>query len=200
MKKILVLAVLLAGCSNDPFTTPRAKTAFDTLRSVLRKSPPATQPSAETVLASTQGPLVVVRAGSTGAATYLLRISERDGFDTYTSSDRRTITLRNGMIEETRGLGNDMMSTRLEDSASLILTRRAGTSTREYSHLTGEGVTETLRLMCEISVDGSSVTEACSGPAEITNSYVVAPDGYVVSSRQWVSPGVGYIAVQQLRR
>lgn len=165
-------------------------------------------------LAETSGPLELITREDNDGWSLMLRIEENNGYETFGSSDRRTVTMRNGILTASRGLGGDLMSSDISEVAPLIARRSAGQATRLMRFIGDEDQTAVIRFSCRISVGGAvpvksgavdstarQVTETCTTSArEITNVYLVDGRGRSIGSKQWMGPSIGYILTQTLRR
>jgi hypothetical protein len=206
---------VLAGCGNDP--TANA-VDFDVLKSIFQRQgdapAPPTGQQVSNALAGTEGPLELLTREDTKGWALMLRIERNGRFETFGSSDRRTVTMRNGIISGTRGLGGDLMSSDLTQVSALISGREPGRGTRVMRFLTGADKIRELRFDCTVNVgermpvkagavDTSArrVTETCtSGDMKISNLYLVDRQGWSVSSKQWIGEMNGYMLTQSLRR
>ncbi|MCZ4352917.1 YjbF family lipoprotein [Roseovarius aestuarii] len=209
--------VALAACSNAP---ERQVTAGGMAKSILkgRSKPAPVDPnqlatSIQTVLSSTNAPVIALAIPNRKAATVMQQVELNHGYATFGTSDRRSVTLRGGMVTGTRGLGEDIMSSNISGVQALIAGRKNGTAQRVVRYLNGEDVTVTQVSTCTVRVKdtgrykmadidsaATTVNEVCrSEDGEFTNSYRVAPNGRVLQSRFWHSPMNDYIVIQALR-
>ncbi len=123
---------------------------------------------------------------------------------TWRAPDGSALVTRDGALTATFGLGYDLLSADVSDTLGLIRSRRAGSATRVHRYLDGENQVITRAFLCEVEFPGGAgdfrrVRETCNG-ADITfeNSYVLAADGRIVTSRQWVGPRIGVIRLSPL--
>ncbi len=206
---------MLAACGNDP---NRPIASIDTVKQVLAtrkaQATPPTQAGVAQALAQTQGPVELVTNETSKAWAIMLQLEQNGGYETFGSADRRSVTMRNGIITATRGLGGDLMSSDISQVAPLISGRRAGQGTRVMRFLNGEDQTVEIRFACTVTPGKSvpvkagmldtsarAVTETCRAEGrEITNTYLVDTRGRSVSARQWVGSTPGYLLLQTLRR
>ena len=211
----LCCAAILAGCGNDP---NGSSLSLDTLKQVFSRAGEASSPPTQAVvaqaLAGTQGPLELITREDNQAWSLMLRIEQNGAYDTFGSADRRTVTMKDGIVTATRGLGGDLMSSDVSQIAPLISGRRAGQGTRVMRFLDGEDKTVEIRFACTITPGKSfpvkagaldttarQVTETCRAQGrQITNTYLVDAHGRSVSAKQWVSAQNGYFLLQTLRR
>lgn len=210
-------ALTLSACSSASDNEVSAtKLARGILLPQKAPPPPTAQQiglAAAAVLAGTSEPVILVSIPKINATTVMQRIETNGAYSTFATGDRRTITLRGGMITATRGLGNDVMSSTLDDLQTLITERRAGEAQRYMRYLDGEDIIEPIQTGCVVSVEGSSqmvigeinspvttVKEYCRWKqTDFVNSYQVSNAGRILQSRQWLSERNEYVIVQQLR-
>ncbi|MCQ0091847.1 YjbF family lipoprotein [Roseovarius sp. M141] len=205
----LACLTMIAGCSNAPDDQVTAGTFT---KSILkgRKATPA--PSAQRIaadvakaLAATDAPLILLVIPERQAVTVMQKLEQNRGYDTYGTADRRTVTLRGGMVSATRGLGNDIMSSDIEAVRALVSTRQAGTAQRVTRYLDGEDLTIAEVRACTVRITETNarithVSETCKGDGtDFTNTYQVTADGLITQSRQWHSPSAQYLTIQKLR-
>jgi len=153
--------------------------------------------------------LITILAGDKAAT--LLRAGENGDTTTWISPDGISLSFENGLLKATRGLGYDLFG------ADVAAIRRAidaggGTAMRHVDFPVEEDLIYTGSFSCEISQKTSEAVEIfgkihqttrfeefCRGEiGEITNIYQVDAAGKVVQSRQWVSPGIGYLEMSRL--
>ncbi|WP_284323732.1 YjbF family lipoprotein [Cypionkella aquatica] len=125
-------------------------------------------------------------------------ISQRDGVNVYGSKDGSQVFLRNGMLIGTRGFGRDLMSAATPTPASL----RAGIAQpRSYYDLDGADTSLRHQFSCKIErdpADPNHVSELCVADiGTIRNEFWFDSAGSISKSRQWMSQGVGYAAVER---
>ena len=135
---------------------------------------------------------------SRGVKFPMALLSVRDGVAIYASKDGAQVFLRNGILIGTRGLGLDLMSADAPTAAAL----RAGAAhPRSYYDLDGTDTTIRHLFTCKVerdAADANAVAEACVADiGTIRNQYWFDSAGSVSKSRQWVSQGVGYAAVER---
>jgi len=163
------------------------------------------------VVGTTAAPAVKPAAGapqiwltlfSRGIKFPMTQISQRDGVSIYAAKDGVQVFLRNGMLIGTRGLGRDLMSADAPTPATL----RAGAAhQRSYYDLDGTDTTIRHVFTCTVARDSAAsgaasgaMAEACTADiGTIRNQYWFDSAGSVIKSKQWVSQGVGYAAVER---
>jgi len=206
-------ALAIAGCGSIDTGMP----SIQSLPKLLKKPAPAVLADegaiAAEALARTPLPSTLVVIEGRKTTTTVLLIEQNGIYETWASSDRRTITLVNGMITATRGLGQDIMSSETGASRELLAARRGGVVQRTQRYLDGENQTVELVADCqitrggtfkvaagEISTSAVLMQERCSAEdTQFANEYSVDSRGRVVQSRQWLGPRNGYITLKRLR-
>ncbi|MDD8023201.1 MAG: YjbF family lipoprotein [Paracoccaceae bacterium] len=223
---LLIATLAVAGCSRDSAGLERgaggAALVKGGLGAVLPgKRAAATAPVqapnpaqlAQAALASVKGPVLLATFEAVGAPTVLGMVGENGTMRSYQTPDQRGVMLRAGLLAGTRGYGRDLMSADTDAVARLIRARQAGSAPRVQRYLDGNGVERPVPMTCTvtpgasmtqelagIAYSGQQVSEHCEGSgAVIDNGYLVAADGRVLVSRQWVGPGLGYLVLQSLR-
>ena len=210
--------VVLAGCSGGDgdsgaglrmlkgALTPKQET----------KLPNAAQLSAlmQQALQATDQPIVAVAIPKRKSIAVMPRIETNGAYATHGTSDRRSLTLKHGMLTATRGLGEDLMSSDVEAALALVRSRKAGTVQRVQRYLDGENQTVALETTCRVTPGETvryqageldrravKVQESCKAQTtQFTNSYQVDDaNGRILQAQQWVSPLNGAILLQQLR-
>ncbi|KFE33837.1 YjbF family lipoprotein [Thioclava atlantica] len=215
---------LLSGCtSHDSAGVQESKSAGGTMvkaalgsvfsgskKETAQASAP-TDPSAlaTSALQSIKGPVILVTFEASKASTIGAMRGENSAMRTYQTPDQRAFVLRDGLLAGTRGFGRDLMSADTSAAARLIHARMQGTAQRVYRYLDGDGQERPLPVSCTIQPAGTvqqsgisvrQVAEHCEGSGvTLDMSYLVAPDGTILASRQWIGPALGYVAIQQLR-
>jgi len=209
----LACLATLVACSNAP---DRRVTVLSIGKSIFSGKKAAKMPDAAQIsndaakaLAATDAPLILVTVPNRRAVTVMQELEQNRGYATYGTADRRSITMRGGLMTATRGLGNDIMSSRTDAVQALISARQNGIAAREMRYLDGEDLTQVRQLTCTIRITGKAarddipltdVTEACEGDGDaFENTYKVSDRGTIVQSRQWHSPMNRYLEIQTLR-
>ena len=130
---------------------------------------------------------------------------------TWQTANGESITLENGLLVATRGLGDDLMGANVSEARRALIAG-GGEATREASFLGSQD--EIIRRVFECQVvdrgaetltlyDTSRRTtkfvETCVGQSiSFENQYWIGTSGNVWQSRQWISPQIGYIDNQKL--
>ncbi len=218
----LLLAVALGGCGSESDQLAGPNLVKEGAQSVASsvtfwKKKPAAQPvdaeaMAKGALELNKGPLVLA-SFETGYTDIFGMVGENGAMRTYNSPGSKAIILRDGVLAGTRGFGFDMMSADTGATARLIRARQPGQATKVLRYLDGLGLERPLPLDCTVATgasttypfagqswSGQQVVERCTGSGlTIANTFIVSAEGAVLSSRQWVTPEIGYITIQTVR-
>ncbi len=220
---LVAVALTLAGCGNDTGKTENASIARNVASGIFARLMPGKKAKAgapmgqeELALAglrSNAGPLLLATIESQGATTILGMVGENGGKRTYATPSQQNLVLRSGVLVATRGLGHDLMSSDLGPTPGLLAARQAGSAKRIQRYLDGEGIERPLRLSCTLTPgtdqsysfagtdwSGLQMIENCTGSGlSIDNHYLVAANGTIILSRQWIGPKLGYVTLQTVR-
>ncbi|WP_420569048.1 YjbF family lipoprotein [Thalassovita sp.] len=155
----------------------------------------------------------LIAASLTGPGTFatLAPVGVNGDVVTWRSADQITLSLKQGVIVATRGLGQDLMAADVEGTLRMI----AGASepyTRIQTYLDGEYQTQFRAFTCR--TEGSApeqieiveqthqtrrIEESCFSPGtRIANTFWVDAGGTIWKSRQWIGPGLGYMETDLL--
>lgn len=217
---LLLAALGLAGCGNDP----EAREGVDAIRNIVSgvlagnpgaaETAPVTEADIARSLAQTDGPLALIGVESREAQALVLQVERNGPYRTFATRDQQTIILRDGLIAGTRGLGGDLMSSDVAGMGRLVRARRAGTTPYTMRFLTPENRTVALQYTCRVApgdtapfalgtirATGRVVTAACSGEdGSFTNSFIVGSGGEVLAARQYLGDITEFLSIQTVRR
>lgn len=212
----LALGLGLSACGNDPDAGFGYKTLKTYLKGRLsgtaRQSSPAPVTLTRAMLSDVTTPLLFARSEQTGAMATLVSVATNGDVVTWSTAEGITVSLRNGLLVATRGLGGDLLDADVSPLAT-ALRKGGGTYARTYRHLDGENQVIALKVECALTRESSQTievvekryatvfyTEVCeSGGEQATNQYwVERGSGAIRQSRQWISPAVGMLFVQQV--
>lgn len=219
---VLLGLVLLAACSNER-SSDNAISAARTVFGQIRAGGPPPPPSPELVakvardaLSKTTEAVAIYSLEDRNAVAVLRPVARNGAYTTwasYGSSDRRSATTHHGVLSETRGLGNDLMSSRLSPLLDVVRRRENGVATIRQRYLNGENQIVTIAADCEITrgaaetheIGGRNVSvvrmDAQCWQAErgVENTYLVDDTGRILQSHHWAGPTMGYSTVRLLR-
>lgn len=210
----LVVSLGLVACSSDRKDPLLSVKALPAMLSNKKPPPPVvTGEQITQVLSATDKPASVFAIEASSAQFIMVEIQRNGAYQTFGSSSRQAIVLRNGTIVSTRGFGGDLMSSEEGALLSLVRSKSVGTATYVMRHLTSDNQTTSSTFTCkldtgpsvpvvlgEVNRKGRAMTATCSGTAgSFTNTYVVDSYGNIISARQWIGDVLGYFNVQPLR-
>lgn len=211
----LVALVGLAACGNDPDAGFGYKMLSGLVEQKLGKSGQGTAQPLVLTRANLDGattPIMLARIEGNGTTALLGPVATNHDTRTWSSADGATLSLTGGFLVATRGLGGDMLSADTKPLAA-ALSAGGGSYARVYEHLDGENQVVETSLSCQLTAQGTQVIEVVekrystqfyqevctSGSGTATNQYWVEPGtGLVRQSRQWVSPSIGMLFLQQV--
>lgn len=204
-----VLAVALSGCGNEPTSTTEILRAQSAVLTGGESSEPFVVTRAS--IAEVPVPLQLVTIESRNQKAFFTEVEQNSGVETWESPDGLSISLRNGVLIATRGMGGDLM---VGSGQRPVLQKSADAQySRDYVHLSGLDQTERLAATCSSRSEGrktveiveknfvlNEITETCVGKGiPFSNSYWVDGSGRILKSRQWVGPDVGSVVIENLR-
>jgi len=203
-----LMLTIVAACASSDDQQNLYSEGFTRVRAALTPQTPPASPTTESVLATTTGPLMRVVVENRGVSTFLFPIETNGAYVTWGASDRRSLTLKRGMLTGSRGLGEDLMSSGADASLALITARRSGSAQRIQRYLTPDNRSYEIVAACNIAPDGTQgvgagvirMTEVCQAPEHrFTNTYLVDGAGRILDARQWVSPQNDYLRLTLVR-
>jgi Group 4 capsule polysaccharide lipoprotein gfcB, YjbF len=218
---LLLCASLLTACSSTPSNqvalghSPLDGSVTRIAQRLLSGGQPTAASATFRALLATTSPAIVVSVEDRFAATGFLRQSTRDTVETWISPDNVALYLEQGFVVGTRGLGGDMMSADISQSAALILARRNGQAQRFLSFLDGNDQVTVRSYVCDIESRGGREVDLGFAvvPAELMQEHCVNPDqdyqnlywvetvsGEIVQSRQWAGDFSGPLAIRRAQR
>lgn len=164
-------------------------------------------------LSATKGPIAIVVRLDTSAVLAMNPVGRNGDHVTWGSAPGQGITYQRGVMSNTRGLGEDLMSSRIDAAVSAITSRNDADYTRLHYYLGDLGQTTELRLNCALRRSGTEkvvvgdideaaviLKESCrKDELAFTNIYWVDGKGRVLKSSQWVGQRIGSLAIQNLR-
>ena len=145
-----------------------------------------------------------------GAASAMVHIGTNGSRITWVSAEAISVTLEDGVVIATRGLGGDLMGTEAPVKGAGF--RIASNYLRTHDFLNGLGQIVHREFRCETffwkdetleisarSYETKAYREVCEGEQNrFTNTYWLTPNGTIQQTRQWISPEVGHIGYQRL--
>jgi hypothetical protein len=193
------LALALSGCSTDGTNRlfPQA------LQNIIPGRPTPAGPTAAQirsqlspdVRAQLGAPVKIATLEEVNLASVIVLRARNGNVETYFTPDGISVSLRDGIVVATRGLGFDLMTA---DVSDVYRAMRAGQSAvRIHRYLDGENHVIIRSFICDYA-GRTEVIETCHTEGfTITNSYRLA-GGRIIASRQWISPQRGYIRIESV--
>ena len=210
----LIALLLLSGCGSEKadhegFTLGLAA-AKKLVAGKTAIAPPPTYTRA--ALDQAAAPLLRAQIEKGGTVAFLGVIGQGRGVVTWASVDGISLSLRDGVVLATRGMGTDLMSAEVPTAAALATT---SADQRRHFYLFGGEVEQERAFDCvlrnagrdrltviELVYDTRHRVETCTGPGGLTfeNHYWFDNRAIIRQSRQWISPDVGFLELQNLNR
>lgn len=193
----LFIALSLSACGMMPFGP---KGASSNSKVVVLNTTKSVTPTIRVFLESRGASAVLAQASTLGSVT------------SWTDESDVSVSLNNGVVVETRGLGDDIMSSDVSNSLK-ALRGDFGDSFYErfQTSLSGELETEFRAFQCQISdrtnatikinsitLPVTKIVESCATIGfSVSNIYWQGANGVLLRSRQWISEGVGHMTIEQ---
>ncbi|MDE9451501.1 YjbF family lipoprotein [Aliiroseovarius sp. Z3] len=228
---VLAASIVLSGCGSDTDAVELPKITASLLKSSGKQlgkklgggketkpaaaTPAATDPNAivAKALAATKGPIALVVRINTKAVLAISPVGRNGDYVTWGSAPGQGLTFQRGVLANTRGLGEDLMASRIDTAVSAITARRNANYKREHFYLGNLGQSTNLIVDCTLTRDKSErvslgainadaviMKESCKrGEIAFNNVYWVDGNGRILKSSQWVGQRIGSLAVQNLR-
>lgn len=214
---VAFFALVLSGCGNDQnridFVDMSRKIASQVSSPTGAVAQQAVAAPAD-VLAQVSGPVIIGAARDGAEIFYLIGVRDNGPYRTYATGTRQTMTFRQGVVTATRGTGDDLMSSDVQQTLALLQSGSDGKARRLMQFLDGEDRTIDLVLDCTITaglsapsgtdlaaLPGRKMTEDCiSDSVSFRNSYHLDEVGRVTASVQWLSVRTGPVLFQELRQ
>ncbi|OWU68415.1 hypothetical protein ATO3_24115 [Marinibacterium profundimaris] len=224
---LLAALALLAACSNRGDETSATLKTLAALqaaatRAVSPDEAAAQPPLTRAVLNTIDGEFIQAEIEKTGSRAFMYISAERNGQAAGSEGGRllvwRTendvsLTLRDGVLIETRGLGGDLVSAEGGPALAAVRSRSAGQGAKRqvYSALDNKPVV--MNFVCAVDDLGPEtiviverrhatrhLRETCElKGGTVVNDYWVDSRGPTVwRSRQWAGPNIGYVTFRQL--
>ena len=150
-----------------------------------------------------------------GAEATLAPVAQKDAITVWQTLDGITLSFRNGVLTATRGLGEDLISSDISKTVSML---KGDTGNGHYpmirTYLNGEDQTyypayqcrQSRELKQQVKIDDVPLSlrrleEVCVSPNHtFTNIYWLNAERTIVKSRQWVSHNVGTMVTERVMR
>lgn len=210
---LTLAAIGLAGCGSNKISQGQDRLFFNTVKKVVTGRKTNTKPNlTRAQIDASKLPLYEAEVPKRDAKAYLLKIGTNGDVVTWSSTDGIMVSLRKGVLVQTRGFGHDLMSSAQPPLAAIA--GGTGTGQATYYYLDGDDQKQGLPIVCKFSHGETAdvviaeigyrlrqVREACTGPGtSFTNVFWLDARGQVRKSRQWISEDAGYIDLTNLQR
>ena len=151
-------------------------------------------------LAAISGSVLYVEMPKTGGQAIFVFLRSNGDYDTFVTPDNKSITVREGLVTGTRGLGNDLMTVDI-DTAIPRVRQAQGRATRIHRRFNGEDELVSDEYDCDYARDKEGwVTETCVGvQGRFENRYEFGSNGQLRRSRQWIGEVNGYLEIDVLK-
>lgn len=137
--------------------------------------------------------LMSVKIPARDAEALLILVAVNEGVETWQTGDDVSVSMRNGVIVGTRGLGFDVMGSDVSQTLAALAGRQAGPYAVTRSYLTPDNKVERVTATCTMAppdAQGLRV-ESCQSPqGDYLSTYRLDGSGRVTASSQWVGPQV----------
>ncbi|TGD67179.1 YjbF family lipoprotein [Tabrizicola sp. WMC-M-20] len=206
----LLAVMVLASCGSDtPHSVSMVRTVVGSLPGAAKA--PAPPPITRALLAQVLTPVMLVTIDSRGQKALIAEIQTNRGVATWSSVDDITLSFRNGVIVATRGFGADLMAA---DVPGISPRRDGQAHVRVHTLLNGEDQAVQTTYACtfrtvgretidvvELAYQTTHVIESCTAEGmRFANGYWISDDESLRKSRQWISPEVGFLTIEDVRQ
>lgn len=167
------------------------------------------------VLAAAQAgaPIMQVIVNDREQSSLVVRETRRDGVETWLAPDGISLSLQDGFLLTTRGLGGDVLGSDVAESRALVLALRPGRATRLHSFLDGDNQVQRRAYICDITRQADAeialtegmvatrvmVEDCSSADQQFLNLYWLDRQGQIVQSRQWAGDFAGPLTFRIVR-
>lgn len=212
----LLIAALLcgavAGCGNQTEISPVLGAIASTAKG-LRQGKGVAAPPAEVTradLAKLNVPVIKGELKSGNATFYLVPIAVKGDIQTWSTSDKLTVTFRNGVMAETRGFGPDIM----QSTGPTLAQLRSGNSTHRRSYVYLDGGDQLIRVSYDCTARSAGpatvtvvaqqhstthVVENCTSKGvNFTNDYWFETSGKLRKSKELLVPEWGHLELARV--
>ena len=164
--------------------------------------------------AKAKGPIIIGAVEEAQLPIVLEPLSQSGEYTIWSSPDKRTITMIDGVISATRGYGGDILGYDARPTASAITGRRVAEYSRTMRFLGPQYELKGATLKCVTENQGTEditivetvrklvhMVEACTdqGGGTVNSEYWVDGSGQIWQSRQWIGPQLGFVFMQRVK-
>lgn len=174
MKLVLMTAVLAGGLSACGVVQPKPSAPSQFL-----------QPLSQQLLSA--------KIPARSAEALLILVAVNQGVETWQTGDDVSISMRNGVVVGTRGLGSDVIASDVSQTLAALAGRQAGPYAVTRSYLTADNQIERVTATCTMAgADAQGLrVESCKSPqGDYLSTYRLDASGRVAASSQWIGPQV----------
>ena len=160
--------------------------------SVVKPKPPAQSQ----FLVPISNILLSVGIPARGAVATLVLVARNQGVETWQTGDNVSISLRDGVIVGTRGLGFDVMGAEVRPTLAALAGRQSGEYTLSRRYLTADNHPESIMATCTMARSGAQgqfVEDCRADVGKFRNEYWLDGSGRIVQSNQWIGPQVQHL-------
>ena len=218
LKALMPLCLLLAACAGGGDEIPSLelelvnRTRDTIVQRVNRPPPQARVPLTRAALNTVEGAYIEVYAERRAVEAHLPKLMERHDdlpgeIVVWRTVDSITLTMRDGILIATRGMGGDILSSSVQlpgswSSGEKVHYVRDQDNKQRRVALACDRVDlgpETLEIV-ETLYPTRHLQERCEadGGTVVNDYWVDSRTGYVWQSRQWAGPYIGYLRIRQL--
>lgn len=212
----LLMAALMCGtltaCGNQTEISPVLGAMAGAAKGLTQKKKGAAAPAEVTRadLAKLNVPVIKGELKTGNATFYLVPIAVKGDIQTWSTSDKLTVTFRNGVLAETRGFGPDIM----QSSGPTLAQLRSGASNyrRSYVYLDGGDQLRRVSYDCTARSAGPAtvtvvglqhstthVVESCTANGvDFTNDYWFEASGKLRKSKELMVSGWGHLELARV--
>ncbi len=209
-----VLVMGLTGCGNDPesFASARLVQSLVTERGASGSGAQAPVTLTREILSQILTPVMLVRINTRGQQALIGKRETNGDVETWSTVDGVNVSLQNGVVVATRGLGADLMAASGPSAERLLVDG----ASHIRIHTTLDGLDQPIkrRFACTISSLGQQtidvvevsyrvthVVEVCeSEGTSVRNDYWIDSARKMRKVRQWIGQEIGHIEIEDLRR
>lgn len=217
----VLAAAMLSACGNGPEASnalgglPVAKQLALALvarveRNGVTPADPTTSPDFRVVLEKAGTPFYRVAIPKINSVVVMAPFGQNGNVETWSSANRLTMSVKDGILVATRGYGPDLMTAVAPDVAQVKAGR--GTFHRVYYYLDGADQPQSLAFDCSYAPSGTEtvnllglayathrVIETCSNAtSHIENNFWFDGNGKLRQSDQFMSPQTAYMRLQRI--
>lgn len=176
---------------------------------------PARDVLTRSLLDSVNGPMMLTEFETKQVSITMRPRSKNRSVTTWYSKDWVSLSFDNGVLIETRGLGDDLMSSDVSGTLRMLSGQMGDRYYERFeTYLDGEYQSQFRSFRCQRTGSRREVIEifertqattrteeTCYSPdLEYTNIYWRGSDGIMWKSQQWVSPSIKYLVTERLVR